>query len=330
MKFIRIKLWLILLYLSVGVGITQAFAFETVNSDDIFTQKDINKSIKRVIDALENHYLFPEKSKLIVNKLKYKLALNAFNQIDDLGAFINELGVLIRNVSGDSYLDVIQTNPRVIIGHLPILSTKNYQDDFGFEKIEILSGNIGYLKLNSFYQNVSAELKADQAFGYLSGTDAMIIDLRNVEGDSISLAQYMMGFFVKHNTTLSNVLYNRQENTEILKSSKKLGFAHFKQDYPVYILTSAFVSGTGEFFSYTLKSLKKAVIVGERTMGVALISKTHKVNELISINMPIAFLTHPVTNTNWEQEGVVPDVYVEANLSFDTAYKLAKEHLGLF
>jgi hypothetical protein len=65
-------------------------------------------------------------------------------------------------------------------------------------------------------------------------------------------------------------------------------------------------------------------------MGVALISKTHKVNELISINMPIAFLTHPVTNTNWEQEGVVPDVYVEANLSFDTAYKLAKEHLGLF
>jgi len=328
MKVIKMILWSTLLYLS--VGITQVFAFETANSGTSFTQENINKSIKDVIDVLETDYIFPEKSKLVVSKLKYKLALDEFNQLGELDDFINELSLLIRNVSGDSYLDILETNPFLVLGQAPVLGKPKDIENHGFDKLEILAGNIGYLKLNFFYQNVSAELKAADAFEYLSGTDAMIIDLRDVEGDSITLAQYMMSFFVEQNTILSKVLYNRQESTETLTSSKILGFDHFKQGYPVYILTSAFVSGTGEFFSYTLKNLNKAVIVGEKTMGVALIAKKHKVNEFISINMPIAFTINPVTKTNWEEEGVVPDVNVDANLSFDVAYKLAKEHLELF
>ncbi|WP_019026837.1 S41 family peptidase [Colwellia piezophila] len=328
MKLIRIILWSIILCLN--VGITQIFALEAVNFDARFTQKDITKSINEVIEVLEHDYIYPEKSKLIISKLKYKLASNDFNQIDKLGAFVNELGVLIRNVSGDSYLDIMETNPFVVIGHTPVHAKQKDMENFGFEKVEILAGNIGYLKLNFFSQSVNAELRAAHAFDYLSGADAIIIDLRDVEGESISLAQYMMGFFVETNTTLANVVYDRQKQSQILKSPKKLGFEHFKQDYPVYILTSAFVSGTGEFFSYTLKNFKKAVIVGEKTMGVAVISKKQKVNEFISINIPIAFPVHPITNTNWEDEGVIPDVNIEANLSFDVSYKLAKEYLGIF
>ena len=115
-----------------------------------------------------------------------------------------------------------------------------------------------------------------------------------------------------------------------MKSLKNLSNDRLKHNYPVYILTSSFISGTGEFFSYTLKHLHKAVIVGEQTMGVALISKKQKVNEFISINMPIAIPIHPATNTNWDQVGVAPDYAVKANASFEMAYKLAKEYLGVF
>ena len=326
MKFIRKILCLLLLCLTVGTN--QTIAFENVNLDSHFSQEKINQSIQQIIELLESNkdYIFPEKSKLIISKLKYKLV---FNKINELGAFTNELGGLIRNVSGDTYLDVVATDPSIVIEHTPALSTKKDMGNFGFEKIEVLSGNIGYLKLGSFYQNVNAELQAADAFDYLSGTDAIIIDLRDVEGDSISLAQFMMSFFVESNTILSKIKYSRQEKVQTLFSSETLDFDHFKQNYPVYILTSAHVSGSGEFFSYTLKHLSKAVIVGEQTMGVALISRLQKVNEFISINMPIAIPIHPVTKTNWEQEGVVPDFKVDASLSFDLAYKLAKEHLGI-
>jgi C-terminal processing protease CtpA/Prc len=326
MKFIRIILLLTLFCLK--VGITQAFEF--VNSDTSFTQQYIEKSINQVISVLERDYIFPEKSKIIANKLKYKLASNGFNQCEELGQFINDLGVLVRNVSGDGYLDIIETHSRVALGHASVSGKQKTIENFGFEQVEILSGNIGYVKLNYFYQNPKAELQATKVFNELSGTDAIIIDLRDVEGDSISLAQYMMSFFVEENIKLTNVVYDRQKESQIITSVKNVGFDHFKHDYPVYILTSAFVSGTGELFSYTLKHLNKAVIVGEKTMGVALISKKQKVNEFISINMPIAYSINPVTNSNWEQEGVIPDFLVEAKLSFDVAYKLAKDYLGGF
>jgi len=324
MKYI---ITLLLAILCLSVGLTQTF--QTVNSASSFTQQDIKKCINQVIHLLERDYIFSEKSTLIAKSLKYRLASNEFNQSIELGTFINEFDVLIRNVSGDSYLNIIDTNSHVIIDH-QAHSKQNNSENFGFDKIEVLPGNIGYMKLNHFYQNPKAELQALKAFTYLTKTDAIIIDLRDVEGDSITLSQYMMSFFVEKNTTLTTMVYNKKHQTEILKSSKNLGFKHFKHNYPVYILTSAFLAGTGEFFSYTLQQLKKAVIVGEKTMGVAFISKKQKVNEFISINMPVAFPIHPVTNTNWEQEGVTPDFNVDANQSFDVAYKLAKDYLGIF
>lgn len=303
------------------------FAQEKGDISTKLTQQQIKESILGVINALEHDYLFPEKAKLIKRKLQYKLGAGEFNKTNELGPFINDLAVLIRNVSDDPYLDVVPTHPEIVINQTSIVgiqATKN----FGIEKVEILPGNIGYWKLNYFYQHPNAEIQVDNTFKLLSGTDAIIIDLRDVEGDSITLAQYIMSYFVEKNTQLSSVLYDRQQNTKNL-TAKNIDSERLKNNYPVYILTSAFVSGTGEFLSYTLKHLDKAVIVGEQTMGVANIVNTLKVNELISVSMPIAIPIHPITNNNWQQYGVVPDYQVDAKGSFDTAYQLAKQHLGL-
>ncbi|GAA5141505.1 S41 family peptidase [Thalassotalea piscium] len=337
MKIISIAIIAVLILSSVT---KRTYAFDTVKLLPDFVEQHIRESIFGVINILEQGYIYPERSKLIAEKLKHKLASNGFDQIDDLDKFVTYLSVFMREVSGDGYLNVVKTQP-YIDGGQALTSNANqlnlqYVENFGFEHIEILSGNIGYLKLKHFYQHPNAELQAARAFNYLSGTDAIIIDLRDVEGNSISLAQYLMSYFVEHKTILSNVMYDRQKKTKTLTAielasnalgAKTSGNRHFKDNYPIYILTSAFVSGTGEFFSYTLKHLDKAVIVGEQTMGVALISKQQKVNEFISISMPIAIPIHPKTNTNWERHGVIPDFTVEAEHSFDLAYKLAKEYL---
>lgn len=174
-----------------------------------------------------------------------------------------------------------------------------------------------------------AEKKGTKIFHQLAEVNAMIIDLRDAEGDSLSLASHLMSFFVAQKTVLANVIYEKQELRETLVASQNLGFERFKDNFPLYILTSSFVSGSGEFLSYTLKHLNKAVIVGENTMGVAYISKSKEINEFININLPIAIPIHPLTHSNWEQEGVIPDYPVEAKLSFDVAYNLAKNHLGI-
>ena len=329
MKFIKV---ILLTILCLNVGMLQANVLKLVTPLPNFTHKDIIESSLKLIDVLEKYYIFPEKSQIITKQLQYNLRSNKLNQINNLGQFIHELGIFVRRVGEDGYLNIIETSPQFKIGNSQsqVSRVPKKITSFGFEKIEILSGNIGYLKLDYFYQNPKAELKAAQVFDYLSETDAIIIDLRDVAGESISLAQYMMSFFIEQNTILTNVIYDKQTKTKVLKSAPNLSNDRLKHNFPVYILTSAFVSGTGEFFSYTLKHLGKALIVGEKTMGVAYISRKLRVDQFISITMPIAIPMHPVTKTNWEQEGVVPDFDVNADLSFDMAYKLAKEHLNIF
>jgi len=327
MKFIKV---IVLAMLCLNVGVIQATALNSTTALSSLTKHYIKKSTLEIIDILQNDYVFPEKAQVLAQQLQSKLKANEFAQINNVAQFIHELGIFIRTASGDGYLDIMATQPQLDIGHSQVSKVQKNIEGFGFETVEILTGNIGYLKLNHFYQSSAAQLKATQAFAYLSATDAVIIDLRDVAGESLSLAQYMMSFFVEPNTILAHVLYDRQTKTEVLTSAANSSNGRFKRDFPVYILTSAFVAGTGEFFSYTLKHLDKALIIGEKTMGVAYISRKHKIDKFISINMPIAIPVHPVTKTNWEQEGVFPDISVDAELSFDVAYKLAKEHLKLF
>tara|TARA_R110000737_G_scaffold283070_2_gene289709 strand:- start:553 stop:1539 length:987 start_codon:yes stop_codon:yes gene_type:complete len=326
MKLIKV---IVLAMLCLNAGVIQATAWQSTTSLPSLTKHYIKKSTLEIIEVLESDYVFPEKAQILAQQLQSKLKANEFNQLDNFTQFIHELGIFIRRVSGDGYLDIIPTQPQLELGYSQVRKAQKNIEGFGFETVEILSGNIGYLKLNHFYQSTEAQLKATQAFDYLSATDAVIIDLRDVAGESISLAHYMMSFFVEPNTILAHVLYDRQTKTEVLTSAENLSIGRFKRDFPVYILTSAFVSGTGEFLSYTLKHLDEASIIGEKTMGVAYLSRKHKIDEFISINMPIAIPIHPVTKTNWEQEGVVPDFAVDAELSFDVAYKLAKEHLNI-
>jgi len=115
-----------------------------------------------------------------------------------------------------------------------------------------------------------------------------------------------------------------------LKSLANTGHENFKDNFPVYILTSSFLTNAGELFSYTLKHLKKAVIVGEETMGIAYLLQKLKINDYISLNIPIAIQVHPKTQTNWEHTGVIPDVYIAADLALDTAHQMAKEYLAIF
>jgi C-terminal processing protease CtpA/Prc len=186
------------------------------------------------------------------------------------------------------------------------------------------------MKLNHFYQNLEAEKEVARTLRKLSQVDALILDLLDAEGDSIPLAQYLMSFFVKEDTILSEVLYDKQNKRKTLRAIENKGNDKFKQNFPIYILTSSFLSSSGEFFSYTLKHLKKAVIVGEETMGAAYVLQKQKINDYISLNIPIAIPLHPTTKTNWGEIGVIPDLDTTANLSLDAAHQMAKKHLGVF
>jgi len=97
----------------------------------------------------------------------------------------------------------------------------------------------------------------------------------------------------------------------------------FGQTKPVYVLTSRRTFSGAEEFSYNLKHLKRATIIGETTGGGAHPGGMRRIHANFSIFVPDGRAINPITNTNWEGVGVEPDVKVAADDALRTAQLLA-------
>jgi C-terminal processing protease CtpA/Prc len=97
------------------------------------------------------------------------------------------------------------------------------------------------------------------------------------------------------------------------------------EDKPVYVLTSKQTFSGAEEFSYNLKNLKRATLVGETTGGGAHPVSGHRIDDHFMIGVPFARAINPISKTNWEGKGVEPDVKVTASDALTTAEKLALE-----
>jgi hypothetical protein len=80
-------------------------------------------------------------------------------------------------------------------------------------------------------------------------------------------------------------------------------------------------------FSYNLKMLKRATIVGETTGGGAHPVAGRRIDDHFMIGVPAARAINPISKTNWEGVGVEPDVKVAAVDALATAQKLATEKI---
>ena len=94
------------------------------------------------------------------------------------------------------------------------------------------------------------------------------------------------------------------------------------------MLTSASTWSGAEQFSYDLKMLRRATLVGERTRGGAHASVFHRIDDHFGMGIPELKPINPFGKTDWEGTGVEPDVKVKAAAALETAEKLAKNHLS--
>lgn len=303
---------------------------ETINlspEDVLFTPEILSQSINDTIVVLEQNYVFPKKAKAMGEQLQHLLASGKFDHIQTRSMFIKEVGSIIRELSGDGHLGLYQATSNEVLTHVLTENLDNRRFNYAFEHVQVLNNNIGYLKFNKFYQDDDARQVFDHALGFLSQTKAMIIDLRESTGGSVEFVEYMISHFIEEDTLLWNMLNREGENvyqgmTKVVASDRR-----FKQDYPLFILTSKSVVSAGEFFTYTLKHLDRATIVGEQTSGQAHWTGVRNVNEFVNIRIPLARPVNPITQSNWEGVGVVPDFKVAANESLKFTIDLANKRL---
>ena len=99
-------------------------------------------------------------------------------------------------------------------------------------------------------------------------------------------------------------------------------------DRPVYVLTSSRTFSGGEDLCYTLQALGRAEVIGETTGGGAHPTRPFPISAAVHIAIPFARSVNPVTGTNWQGTGVVPDTPVPADQAYSTAYAKALRHVA--
>jgi retinol-binding protein 3 len=293
----------------------------------------------RVIDGaikqLNEYYVFPETAKKMEDDILAREKRGEFDSISEGGAFADKLTEDFQSASHDKHLHV-SYNPAKIPDRPegaapPPEAVARYHKDMermncGFEKVEHLPDNIGYIKFNMFADPDICGPTAVAAMNFLANVDAIIFDLRENGGGDPKMIALISTYLFDKPTHLNDLWERKGDETHQYWT---LPYVPGKRlnDTPVFVLTSNRTFSGAEEFSYNLKNLKRATIVGETTGGGAHPVAGHRIDDHFVIGVPFARAINPISKTNWEGTGVEPDVKVPAADALTTAEKLAQEKL---
>jgi C-terminal processing protease CtpA/Prc len=189
--------------------------------------------------------------------------------------------------------------------------------------VERLDGNIGYVRLDGFMSPAESAGKLAAAMTFVADTDALIFDLReNGGGDPAMVALICSYLFGDKPVHLNDLYWRKGNRTEEFWTKASVPGRKFV-DKDVYVLTSNRTFSGAEEFSYNLKNLKRATIVGETTGGGAHPGEMVRLSDHFGAFVPTGRAISPITKTNWEGTGVEPDVKVQKELALQTAYLMA-------
>ncbi|MBZ5555525.1 MAG: S41 family peptidase [Acidobacteriia bacterium] len=289
-----------------------------------------HRVIERVIANLKEHYIYPDVAQKMAEALLAHEPSGENDAVTDGLAFASLLTRRLREVSHDLHLEVIYSQTR-----LPDHSTGPSGESLAryrkaleethctFEKVEILSHNIGYLKLNSFPDPSVCESTAKAAMASLNDAGAIIFDLRDNRGGHPGMVMLISAYLFNH----PEYMYNPRENTTEQSWTRSPVPGNRLADKPVYVLTSARTFSAAEHFTYNLKMLKRATLVGETTGGATDVGIFHRIDDHFGMGIRETGGINPYATPDWAGTGVEPDVKVNAAEALETAEKLAASKL---
>ncbi len=292
--------------------------------------------VDSVTAALDTVYVFPDVAHAMVADVRGRLAAGQYDQIADPAAFTDRLTTDLRAISHDLHLAVrVQLPLPAAEREDPAVARRHDQersrrDNYGFAKVEHLDGNIGYLKLDGFSGDPEAGPTAVAAMNFLAHSDAIIIDLTENGGGSPSMIQLLTSYLLDEPTHLNSFYIRATGDTQQFWSLPWVPGPRMA-DTPVYVLTSGRTFSAAEEFTYNLKNLERATIVGETTGGGAHPVEGHQFDfgaYLVTMSLPFGRAVNPITGTNWEGAGIEPHVACAAEEALDTAYLHALKALA--
>ena len=190
-------------------------------------------------------------------------------------------------------------------------------------KAEMLPHDIGYLKMDFFPDAAVCGGEVKDAMASLNRADAIIFDLRDNSGGMENTVSLVASYLFDH----PEYMYGPRGAPTADSWTRSPVAGNRLADKPVYVLTSGSTWSGAEQFSYNMKMLKRATLVGETTRGGAYAGVFHRIDDHFGMGIPEERSVNPYGKADWEGVGVTPDVKVKAADALETAVTLAEARL---
>jgi hypothetical protein len=299
--------------------------------------------VDNIIRELQARYVAREKVKEIESYLRAKLQSGAYNKIENPQELSLALTQDLRTAGKDLHLLVAYdpvleraliaapATPSVELQELPPSEerlARLRQSNYNFRKLEIMSGNVGYLELRSFVDLNQSKETAVAAMNFLANTDAVIIDLRHNPGGFINLEIFLASYFYGVDTVELLSRYHREGDITVRDWTLREVPGKRLQHTDLYILTSRETGSAGEGFSFILQQRKRAKIIGEKTSGAGFGNKEMPIGHGFVFYVSTFRQFDPRTGRGWQEVGVAPDITVSAQRALSVAHLEAVKNLA--
>jgi hypothetical protein len=333
------------LFVALGTAtVTTCFAQRPNDQPDMKIDKAAQTQvIDSLTSKLKDQYVFPEVAEKMGASLREHAEKGDYDQISSATAFAQQVTRDLQAISHDKHLH-LNYSAEVLPPNANLPSDSNRKEpspaelekqrrfydgvNYGFEKLERMRGNIGYMDLRGF---ADARLAGDTlaaAMNFLGHTDALIIDLRQNGGGDPAMVSLVCSYLFGREPVHVNDLYWREGNRteEFWTKADIPGMRYEGKD--VYVLTSNRTFSGGEEFAYDMKNLKRATLIGETTGGGANPGGEVRLADHFNAFIPTGRAVSPITKTNWEGVGVKPDIDVPKEQALKAAYIMALNKLA--
>lgn len=295
-------------------------------SVDADTRREV---IAALSERMQHSYIYLDVANELAKALADKEARGGYDAATDTDAFAVALTRDLRELGRDKHFHVehdpnlsdaeteaskhAATQPEVppTAEEMEAQGREIARYGYGIDSVRRLLGNVGYLEVRGFGPTEFVAEPMSAAMTLLSGTDALILDLRRNGGGEPSSVAYLMSHFfaLGDERHLNDLYYRKTDSTRQYWTTAAVPTRYLK---PVYVLTSARTFSGGEECAYDFQTQKRATLVGENTGGGANPGAFYPLARGFAAFIPEGRAINPITGTSWEHVGVKPDIAVPA------------------
>lgn len=328
------RIFFLVIIFAVSLGSNIVFG-----QQNVIIESEREKAVEAIAQRIEDIYLFPDTAQKMAEMLLRNQKNGVYDVFDDAIDLANVLTRDLQALSEDKHI-IVEFEPQWIASQRKGLSVadslqqleedarERREDNYGFEQIKIFPGNIGYLNITRLHLAEFGGATAAAAISFLKNAEAIIIDLRTCRGGTTTMVDLLASYFVGTSPVHLYDFETKHGKSEEGGWTYPYVPGERLPDTPLYILLSANTYSAPESFAYSMQALSRATLVGERSVGAAHVTFPYIATDHFVVRIPNGRPVSPITETNWEGQGVLPDVEVPAERALLVAQLAAFENLA--